>query len=115
MSEPVQNQDFIVSELLAELKEGNARKDKRLQEKDKLIWRIILAASIMIVSIVAGFLIYINQYDFSSYTMQQADGVYAIIDSEGNVITSDLTKDQLQQLMGGMYGESNGSESAQED
>lgn len=107
MSEPVVNQDFIVSELLSELKAGNERKDERLREKDRLLWRIILSATVAIVGIVAGFLIYLNQYDFSSSvtTTNTADGVYAVIDSEGNVITSDLTEDQLNRLLEVVDGE----------
>lgn len=108
MSEPIQNQDFIVSELLSELKASNERKDERLREKDRLLWRVIVTAAALIAAIVAGFLVYLNQYDFSSCvtTTTNADGVYAVVDSEGNVITSDLSPDELQKILEGTDGTS---------
>ena len=50
---------------------------------------------------------YLNQYDFSATstitneysTVQTAEGVYAVIDSAGNVIGHDLSAEQLTALM----------------
>lgn len=97
--------DFIVSELLSELKAENGRKDKQIQGLHKVIATITAVAICAILLVVAGFLWYLNQYDFSATeTMTEtitntAEGVYAIIDSEGNVTSSDLTAEEIQNLM----------------
>lgn len=87
------NEDFIVSELLSELKAENARKSK-----------CILALIISIVIITGSFLLYLNQYDFVSTTTETitAEGVYAIVDSEGNVIGTDLTAEEIQSFVKGV-------------
>lgn len=102
-------QDFIVSELLSELKAENTRKSKQIQGLHKIIMVITAAALLAILLVVAGFLCYLNQYDFTSYETSTAEGVYAIIDSEGNVITSDLTPDEVDRILEGVIhnGESN--------
>lgn len=95
-----QQNDFIATELLGELKEENTRKDKLIGKLIRTIVLILSASLIVIAAVVAGFLLYLNQYDFSSTVTQEAEGVYAIVDSEGNVISSDLTQEQLDQLEG---------------
>lgn len=104
-----QHTDFIVSELLSELKAENNRKDAQIHSLHKTIVGTIAVALSVILLIVAGFLWYLNQYDFTSYETSTAEGVYALIDSEGNVITSDLTPDEVDQLIKGVTadGESN--------
>lgn len=96
-----EGQDFIVSELLSELKEASARKDTQIKSMHKLIAAIVLTAVIAILSVVGGFLWYLNQYDFSSTSTvaQTAEGVYALIDSEGNTIAWDITPEELQQML----------------
>lgn len=104
-----QHTDFIVSELLSELKAENNRKDKQIHGLHKVIATITAVALSAMLLIVAGFLWYLNQYDFTSYETSTAEGVYALIDSEGNVITSDLTPEEVDQLIKGVItdGESN--------
>lgn len=98
-------EDFIVSELLSELKAENSRKDKQIQRLHKAIATITAVALCTVLLVVAGFLWYLNQYDFSATETvtenitNTAEGVYAIIDSEGNVISSDLTAEEIQTLM----------------
>lgn len=46
---------------------------------------------------IAGFIWYLNQYDFVS-TVEQ-NGVYTLIDSEGNVISSDISPNQVIEIM----------------
>lgn len=98
-------EDFIVSELLSELKAENNRKDKQIQSLYKSIATITAVALCTVLLVVAGFLWYLNQYDFSATETvtetitNTAEGVYAIIDSEGNVISSDLTAEEIQTLM----------------
>lgn len=90
--------DFIVSELLSELKAENERKERQIRRLNKTL--VIAMLSILLV--VAGFLWYLNQYDFSATTTETitAEGVYTIVDSEGNVIGSDFTADEIQNLLG---------------
>lgn len=113
--------DFIATELLQELKEGNARKDAQILQQQKDFKHMIYGFLVVIFAIVAGFLLYLNQYDFSSSTeySYEATGVYALVDSEGNVIAQDLTPSEIELIMEVLstYGESesNGSQNNVED
>lgn len=97
-------EDFIVSELLSELKAENSRKDKQIQSLHKAIATITAVALCTVLLVAAGFLWYLNQYDFSATTTETitAEGVYAIVDSEGNVIGSDFTAEEIQGLLKGV-------------
>ena len=76
----------LASEILGELKASIGR-----------LW-IALYIAIGVIAIVAvGFLVYMSQYDYS--TTYEAIGAYAIIDSSGTVIASDLTADEIQKLL----------------
>ena len=68
-----------------------------LKEQLKRSHRIILILIAAVVATVAGFLLYLNQYDFES-TIEQ-NGVYTLIDSQGNVISSDITPEQIERIM----------------
>lgn len=96
--------DFIVSELLSELKAENSRKDKQVKGLHKVVAGTTAIALCAIMLVVAGFLWYLNQYDFSATTNEtvNAKGVYAIVDSEGNVIGSDFTAEEIQGLLEGV-------------
>lgn len=95
--------DFIATELLQELKESNARKDSLIAQQNKNMLRVICGFLIVILAIVAGFLLYLNQYDFESTEETTYDydatGVYALVDSEGNVIAQDLTPQEIESIM----------------
>lgn len=95
--------DFIATELLKELKEGNERKDARIAQQQKDMVRIIFGFLIVIFAIVASFLLYLNQYDFSSTstitTTMTSEGVYSLVDSEGNIIASDLTPEDIERIV----------------
>lgn len=97
-------EDFIVSELLSELKAENSRKDRQIQSLHKAIATITAVALCTVLLVVAGFLWYLNQYDFSATTTETitAEGVYATVDSEGNVIGSDFTAEEIQGLLKGV-------------
>lgn len=101
---PHETQDFIVSELLSELKAENVRKSAQLKRLQCMLIAITLAALVSLLAVTGLFVYYLNQYDFTStteYTTEQtAEGVYAIIDSDGNVIGQDITPAQLEQLIG---------------
>lgn len=101
MPENGTGQDFIVSELLSELKEGSARKDKQIEGLHRAIVCVVIAALVAVMCVIGGFLWYLNQYDFSStQTVEQtAEGVYALIDSEGNTIAWDITPEELEGIL----------------
>lgn len=94
---PDENNDFIVTALLSELKEENERKSRIIHALVKVVCGCIVAMLLTI----GGFLWYLNQYDFSSEetTTYTSTGVYSLIDSEGNVIASDLTPEEIEQIM----------------
>lgn len=94
--------DFIVSELLSELKAENTRKGAQINGLHKVIAAITSTALFAILLVVAGFLCYLNQYDFTSYETSTAEGVYALIDSEGNVISSDISPEEVAHIMEGV-------------
>lgn len=98
--------DFIVSELLSELKSENERKERQIHRLNTTLAITIAVAMVSVLLVVAGFLWYLNQYDFSATTTETitntAEGVYAIIDSDGNVVGTDFTADEIQGLLEGV-------------
>lgn len=87
-----QEEKGIAMELLGELKAQNKR-----------LIRIIAGLMVMITLIVGGFLLYLYQYDFSG-TIEQS-GVYTLVDSNGNVISSDITPEQMEDILKIINGE----------
>lgn len=108
MSTDTAGNDFVVSELLSELKAENSRKDTQIRRMYVLIATTMVSALVAVLLVVAGGLWYLNQYDFSATETitetvhNSAEGVYAIIDSEGNVISSDLTSEEISDLLTGV-------------
>lgn len=102
--------DFIVTALLSELKEENERKSRIIHALVKVVCGCIVAVLLT----VGGFLWYLNQYDFSSEETttvnQNSTGVYSLIDSEGNVIANDLTPEEIEQIMEAYDGDDTGNE-----
>lgn len=94
-----QNEDFIVSALLSELKSENTRKDKTI----KALLRVICGCVASLIVVIGGFLWYLNQYDFCSTetTTTTATGVYTLVDSEGNVIAQDISPEEIQEILDG--------------
>lgn len=98
-----QSPDFIVSELLSELKAENTRKDAQLRRLYKVLAIVVVAALTSVLITIGGFLWYLYQYDFVATTTETvtntAEGVYAVVDSDGNIIGQDLTAEEIQKLM----------------
>ncbi len=105
--------DFIVTALLSELKTENERKSRIIHALVKVVCGCIVAVMLT----VGGFLWYLNQYDFSSEetTTYTSTGVYSLIDSEGNVIASDLTPEEIEQLMEVSLSDGTGNESLSQE
>lgn len=107
-----QGPDFVVSALISELKAENDRKSHTIHALMKIIYSCLVAMLL----VVGGFLWYLNQYDFVSEstvtttTTNDSTGIYSLIDSEGNVIASDLTADEINKLMEAYYGASASNE-----
>lgn len=87
-----QEEKGIAIELLGELKAQNKR-----------LIKVIAGLMVMIALIVGGFLLYLYQYDFSG-TIEQS-GVYTLVDSSGNVISSDITPEQMEDILKIINGE----------
>ena len=112
---PDENNDFIVTALLSELKEENERKSRIIHALVKVVCGCIVAVLLT----VGGFLWYLNQYDFSTEETttitQNSTGVYSLIDSEGNVIASDLTPEEVEQFMEAYDGYGTSDESLNQE
>lgn len=94
----------IAMEILGELKRQNERlvdinerQNDRLVEASKSQSKTITKFVVLIGLIIAGFLIYLYQYDFSGSIEQ--NGIYTLVDSEGNVISSDITPEQMEDIL----------------
>lgn len=68
-----------------------------LKEQSKRWFHAFLVMVLVEVLTIAGFIWYLYQYDFTS-TIEQS-GVYTLIDSSGNVISSDITPDQIESIL----------------
>lgn len=110
--------DWIATELLRETKQENCRKDNIIKILIKTIVGIVIGAIISLVATNLAWIWYINHYDFSStqayYTEQTAEGVYAIVDSDGNIISSDLSYDEAQKLLEVLVDGGSSSENSQQ-
>lgn len=115
MSEHTNTQDFFASEMLADLKAEKERVYNILEMKEKQQFKDRVISLVIILLIVASFLLYMFQYDYVSYETNEADGMYALIDSAGNVIAADLDQEILDKLMEAEngYGEKNESPSSE--
>lgn len=82
----------IANELLQEAKENSKRDHKALLAVVRLWFGTVAIMLIMVLS----FIWYLYQYDFTS-TIEQT-GVYTLMDSEGNVISSDLSPEDIIRL-----------------
>lgn len=93
--------DFIVSELLSELKADGVRKGAQVEKLQKALLTVVIVAFAVALLITGSFLLYLNQYDFTStQTIEHsAEGIYAIVDSEGNTIAWDITPEEMQAML----------------
>lgn len=93
----MEGQDFIVSELLSELKEENKRKDGQIKSLHRAIGFIVITCIIAILLVIGGCLWYLDSYDLSSteeWTIEKtAEGTFALVDSSGNVLSTDKEAD----------------------
>lgn len=64
-----------------------------------LLKKVIFGFIILVFLIVGGFIYYINTLDNGSYSSVDATGVYNLVDSEGNVIATDLTQEDIAKIV----------------
>ena len=100
------DQDFIVSGLLSELKEENIRKSKII--KGLLI--TLLCFGFLIASTAGAFLLYLNQYDFTSTESITASGIYTLVDSNGNVVAQDMTSQEIMEVINGQSNQNSNTD-----
>ncbi len=81
-----------------------------LQAQNKRLASVIKWLLILIGLIVGGFLLYLYQYDFSGSIEQS--GVYTLVDSSGNVISSDITPEQMEDILKIINGENKDNKKA---
>lgn len=92
--------DFIVTELLSELKQENDRKAKMIAQKEKTLRACVCMFLVVIMAVVGVFIWYLNQYDFTSE--QTVSGVYTLVDSDGNVVAQDITPEEYELFVEGL-------------
>lgn len=63
----------------------------------KRVFALLAIVLILWAATIGGFVWYLNQYDFVSSI--ESTAVYSIIDSSGNVISSDIPQDQLERIL----------------
>lgn len=72
----------------------------------KLLKQAIFGFIVLEVLTIGGFLIYINNgyNDEDRYSSIDAKGVYNLVDSDGNVLATDLTVDDISKILGSLDG-----------
>jgi len=85
----------ITMEILAELKIQNIRLMTVLKMV-LIFWAITIGA----------FLLYLNQYDFTSSIVQT--GFYTFSDSNGNVISADISQEEMREILEVINGKNKG-------
>lgn len=68
-----------------------------LKEQSKRWFHAFIVMVVVEVLTIGGFIWYLNQYDFIS-TVEQT-GIYTLTDSNGNVISADITPEQIEKIM----------------
>lgn len=68
-----------------------------VKEQSKAWRRAFFVSLAMIFGIICIVFLYLYQYDFTG-TIEQT-GVYTLIDSKGNVISSDITPEQINEIL----------------
>lgn len=63
----------------------------------KRVFALLIIVLILWAATIVGFVWYLNQYDFVSSI--ESTAVYSIIDSSGNVISSDIPQNQLERIL----------------
>lgn len=73
--------------------------EMHMARKDRTIKHIVIGWALSAIAIVGLFVFLWLQYDYSSSTSIDANGVYNLVDSEGNVLTSDISPEDVIRIL----------------
>lgn len=71
--------------------------EMHMARADRRLWRLCICWAASLLLVVTAFVILWLQYDYTSTV--EYSGVYNLTDSEGNVISSDLTADDVVRIL----------------
>jgi len=71
--------------------------EMHMARADRRLWRLCMCWAASVIVIVCAFVWLWNQYDYESTT--ELSGVYNLVDSEGNVVSSDLSPDDVIRIL----------------
>lgn len=71
--------------------------EMHMARADRRLWRLCMCWAASVIIIVCAFVWLWNQYDYESTT--ELSGVYNLVDSEGNVVSSDLSPDDVIRIL----------------
>lgn len=74
--------------------------EMHMARNNRLMRYLCVAWALSIAFVVAAFVWLWNQYDYASST--ELSGVYNLVDSEGNVISADLSPDDVIRILDGL-------------
>ena len=71
--------------------------EMHMARADRRLWRLCMCWAASVIVIFCAFVWLWNQYDYESTT--ELSGVYNLVDSEGNVVSSDLSPDDVIRIL----------------
>lgn len=71
--------------------------EMHMARADRRLWRLCICWAVSVVIIAGAFIWLWCQYDYESTT--ELSGVYNLVDSEGNVVSSDLEPDDVLRIL----------------
>lgn len=71
--------------------------EMHMARADRRLWRLCMCWAASVIVIVCAFVWLWNQYDYESTA--ELSGVYNLVDSEGNVVSSDLSPDDVIRIL----------------
>lgn len=78
--------------------------EMHMARADRRLFRVVICWALSLIIAVVSFVWLWQQYDYESST--EYSGVYNIVDSEGNVVTSDLSPEDVIRIMETLNGKS---------
>lgn len=92
--------------------------EKMINGAEKLIrpWKVAVLALITCCALTVGaFIWYLNQYDFTGTSTIEATGIYALVDSDGNVIAEDVTPEMWEKYERWLADNGNGQKDSNQE
>lgn len=73
--------------------------EMHMARKDRTIKRLVIGFVTIIIALIVATTYERLQYDYSSSSSIETSGVYNLVDSEGNVITADISPDDVIRIL----------------